>query len=71
VQGAQGVPNVDVTFLGSVTEEGRVPVRQGGAPMPLPWVPGKVLYETDFEYPKGLGLLVRGRQLLGDFESRP
>jgi hypothetical protein len=52
VRGVRGFPGVDVASFGGVAEEGRVPEQRGGAPMPLPWVPGEILDEAGFEDPK-------------------
>jgi hypothetical protein len=68
VRGVRGVPSVDVPSFGGVAEEGHVAKRRGGAPAPLPWVPGEILDEASFEDPEGWGLLVGGLQLLGNLE---
>ncbi len=67
----RGFSGVDVASFGGVAEEGRVPEQWGGAPMPLPWVPGEILDEAGFEDPKDWGLLAGGLQVLGDLEKGP
>ncbi len=59
VWGARRFPSVVVSSFGGVAKEGSVLERRGGTPMPLPWVPGEILDETNFEDPKDEGLLTR------------